>query len=120
MKKATKMIDGRIEAMVREQEKTRTLHEFNFKAKINELKRDIQQMSVQQEQFSRQMLDMMCQNNNLYSANINDLGKLFEANMAGAAAKKQPVNRQSPVRVSEPLPNVKPSQYDNCLNDSTN
>ena len=49
MKKATKMIDHRIEAMVREQEKTRTLYEFNFKAKIKELKCDIQQMSVQQE-----------------------------------------------------------------------
>ena len=41
MKKATKMMDGRIEAMVREQEKTRSLYEFNYKAKLNELKRDI-------------------------------------------------------------------------------
>ena len=46
MKKATKMIDGRIEAMVCEQEKTRTLYEFNFKAKIHELKRDIVQISL--------------------------------------------------------------------------
>ena len=42
MKKTSKMVDHKIEAMVREQEKTRSLYEFNFKAKLNELRRDIQ------------------------------------------------------------------------------
>jgi hypothetical protein len=70
------------------------------------------------------MLDMMCQNQNMYNANINDLGKLFEANSAVAAAKKQPANMQSAMKVAETMPNSKTSQYENytqnCLNDSTN
>ena len=51
MKKATEMIDKKIDTVVKEQEQQRSLSELNFKAKINELRRDILLMSVKHECF---------------------------------------------------------------------
>lgn len=45
MIKATNMVDRKISELISEQEKARNLHELNFKTKMSELKRDMQQMS---------------------------------------------------------------------------
>ena len=53
MKMATEMIDKKIDSVAKEQEQQRSLSELNFKAKINELRREILLMSVKHECFQK-------------------------------------------------------------------
>ena len=75
MKKAEEMMDRKIEIMIRDMEQQRTLHELNFKSKINELRRDILMMTVKHECFQKQTIDMMRQNHGKANANTSEISK---------------------------------------------
>ena len=62
LKRTNKLVDQRMDALRREQDQLRSAHETCLQTKINELKKEIAQLSVKQQYFRRCIGDKGHQN----------------------------------------------------------